>query len=123
MDSVELETFESPIPMGRWALIRLSKRLGDFLKQPPPSKLKKGPSRPFFYFGGEGGIRTLDTLPYTRQACAFDHSATSPWRGSSTANLPMFLESRTTQARKMTGAKHVKARPSIKSINTTTVRL
>ncbi len=30
--------------------------------------------------GGEGGIRTLDTLSSTHafQACAFNHSATSP---------------------------------------------
>ena len=26
---------------------------------------KKGPKKPFLDFGGEGGIRTLDTLPYT----------------------------------------------------------
>ncbi len=30
--------------------------------------------------GGEEGIRTLETVPrlHTFQACAFDHSATSP---------------------------------------------
>ena len=33
----------------------------------PPSltKPKKALTGPFFDFGGEGGIRTLDTLPYT----------------------------------------------------------
>src|SRR5690606_35608908 len=32
--------------------------------------------------GGEKGIRTLETVPrlHTFQACAFDHSATSPHR-------------------------------------------
>ena len=32
--------------------------------------------------GGERGIRTLETVPrlHTFQACAFDHSATSPCR-------------------------------------------
>ncbi len=31
--------------------------------------------------GGETGIRTLETVSrlHTFQACAFDHSATSPW--------------------------------------------
>ena len=35
--------------------------------------------------GGEKGIRTLETVPrlHTFQACAFDHSATSPHRLSS----------------------------------------
>jgi hypothetical protein len=32
---------------------------------PTPAKSKKGPCGPFLNFGGEGGIRTLDTLPYT----------------------------------------------------------
>ena len=32
---------------------------------PTPAKSKKGPSGPSLNFGGEGGIRTLDTLPYT----------------------------------------------------------
>jgi hypothetical protein len=33
--------------------------------------------------GGQRGIRTLETVPrlHTFQACAFDHSATCPWRG------------------------------------------
>ena len=33
-----------------------------------------------FYFGGERGIRTLDGVSpiHTFQACAFNHSATSP---------------------------------------------
>jgi hypothetical protein len=32
--------------------------------------------------GGEGGIRTLETVArlHAFQACAFDHSATSPWK-------------------------------------------
>ena len=32
--------------------------------------------------GGQGGIRTRDTVSriHTFQACAFNHSATSPWR-------------------------------------------
>jgi hypothetical protein len=32
------------------------------------------------YFGGQTGIRTLETVPrlHTFQACAFDHSATCP---------------------------------------------
>jgi glutamine amidotransferase class I len=40
----------------------------------------------FGYFlgrnGGEGGIRTLETVArlHAFQACAFDHSATSPWK-------------------------------------------
>ena len=32
---------------------------------PTSTKSKKGPLGPFLNFGGEGGIRTLDTLPYT----------------------------------------------------------
>ena len=32
---------------------------------PTPAEFQKGPSGPFLNFGGEGGIRTLDTLPYT----------------------------------------------------------
>lgn len=33
-------------------------------------------------FGGEGGVRTLDTLTriHTFQACSFSHSDTSPFR-------------------------------------------
>src|SRR5690606_2587575 len=35
--------------------------------------------------GGQGGIRTLETVPrlHTFQACAFDHSATCPRRSNS----------------------------------------
>ena len=36
------------------------------IKPPTPSKPKKDPNRSFLDFGGEGGIRTLDTrLTYT----------------------------------------------------------
>ena len=37
-------------------------------------------SHEFLYVGGETGIRTLETVSrlHTFQACAFDHSATSP---------------------------------------------
>ena len=35
----------------------------------------------FFKYGGEGGVRTLDTLTriHTFQACSFSHSDTSPF--------------------------------------------
>ena len=36
-----------------------------------------------FFIGGEGGIRTPDSLSaiHDFESCAFDHSATSPWFG------------------------------------------
>ncbi|WP_419613408.1 hypothetical protein, partial [Thiolapillus sp.] len=46
-------------------------RLGQYPYRKPPTNFsveaqKRGPMDPFFIFGGEGGIRTLDTgLPYT----------------------------------------------------------
>ena len=37
-----------------------------------------------YFFGGESGIRTRETVSrlHAFQACAFDHSATSPLRAS-----------------------------------------
>ena len=45
-----------------------------------PSLQNKTPQRAGFCFGGERGIRTLDTVSriHAFQACAFSHSATSP---------------------------------------------
>ena len=42
--------------------------------------------------GGERGIRTLETVPrlHTFQACAFDHSATSPSGGVYTRGIGGF---------------------------------
>ncbi len=42
--------------------------------------MKKPDDNRACYCGGEGGIRTLDTLAsiQTFQACSFDHSDTSP---------------------------------------------
>ena len=46
---------------------------------------KKVQNIPMFsmIYGGQRGIRTLETVPrlHTFQACAFDHSATCPLRG------------------------------------------
>jgi hypothetical protein len=53
---------------------------------PFPAEIKKSRQthvyRLFPYAGGEGGIRTLDTVSsiHTFQACSFDHSDTSPYR-------------------------------------------
>jgi hypothetical protein len=51
-------------------------RLGDMQK-----KSLNVSSDFFFKYGGEGGVRTLDTLTriHTFQACSFSHSDTSPF--------------------------------------------
>ena len=86
---VELRTRqEGEVPFGsemfdlrRW-LRGAATSVGDVT--PAPIRRPRGCSRPGrpkdYGYGGEKGIRTLDTLSriHTFQACAFNHSATSP---------------------------------------------
>ena len=63
-------------------------------------------------YGGETGIRTLETVSrlHTFQACAFDHSATSPcWAGfnvvgralASGLGVVIYIERRITSTRRL----------------------
>src|SRR4029078_8932141 len=64
---------------------RAQNRLSPILSNkgcPPPSgpPIKNPGARPWFFIGGQRGIRTLERLSplHTFQACAFNHSATCP---------------------------------------------
>ena len=51
--------------MGEVWLILGAGQMGLCNLLPPSRQIKRGPMGPFLFVGGEGGIRTLDTLPYT----------------------------------------------------------
>ena len=51
--------------MGEVWLILGAGQMGLCNLLPPSRQIKRGPMGPFLFVGGEGGIRTHDTLPYT----------------------------------------------------------
>ena len=73
-------TFRGP-PSRKHARVFESDTQGPQGLAPLPHKNKKGPVRgPFYFLGGEGGIRTHGTVTRTPdfESGTFDHSATSP---------------------------------------------
>ena len=51
--------------MGEVWLIFWAGQMGLCNLLPSSRQIKRGPMGPFLFVGGEGGIRTHDTLPYT----------------------------------------------------------